>query len=61
MEKRNTILNILEIAWKIFLKFTWCLIVIPLVICVIPFIIIGWLGIDQITRCIAEKSQKRRY
>ena len=60
MEKRNTILNILEIAWKFFLKFMWCLIVIPLVICAIPFIIIGWSGIDQITRCIAGTSQKRK-
>lgn len=56
MEKRNIMLNILEIAWKFFLKFTWCLIVIPLVICAIPFVIIGWLGIDQIVRCIAGTS-----
>ena len=53
-------MNVVGICCKIFITFTKYLIIVPLVLCAIPFVIIGWLGIDQITRCIAGTSQKRR-
>ena len=60
MQADKTKSDFLDSVVKFTLKFMWYLIIIPLAICAIPFVIIGWLGVDQIAQCIAEKSQKRR-
>ena len=57
MKEYKTLLNILVIAGKIFLKILWFMIIIPLVICAIPFVLIGIGGLDQIARCIRGKSR----
>lgn len=51
-------MKVVDTCCKIFITFTKYLIIVPLVLCAIQFVIIGWLGIDQITRCIAGKSRE---
>ena len=60
MKAREALLNILAMAGKIFLKILWLMIIIPLVICAIPFVLIGIGGLDQIVRCIRGTALKRR-
>lgn len=51
-------MKILKILLKASLIFLKHMIIIPLVICDIPFILIGIAGIDQVCKCMVGKATK---